>query len=265
MLKRPSQAQVQEKVTGAAVAEAPRVAVAERKRGEDLAVHPLIAAAKAEGVLSPARIVEIMNGSPWNRDAACLAVAGLEANGFTRDSTADKSRGDKTATLWKEEPGKRITVKIKQYGEKMGCFIGTIARKQVRVKVRQYMTKPTEPGSSFDFQAKYNDNCPMPMRVMVGEVLEETKGMYRMKLHGKPEPSSYCLHCGRALNHPVSVLYGIGPICGEHYHINPLGSEEELKAVMEEIKVKLANITWTGWIIKSAVEEWDEIKEEAGA
>lgn len=129
--------------------------------------------------------------------------------------------------------------------------------KEYRIKVRQYMTRKSSP--EFDFMKKFNNDNPMPMRVMVGKVLQETKGMVKMELHGRPEPSSYCLHCGKTLTHPVSLLYGIGPICGQHFHVNPLEDESQLDAYMEVLKEKMNEIRWTGWIIKSAIEEKEVI------
>lgn len=129
--------------------------------------------------------------------------------------------------------------------------------KEYRIKVRQYMTKPSEPG--FDFMKQHNNDTPMPMRIMYGEVVDETKGMLKMKLHGKPEPSSICLHCGRPLTNPISLLYGIGPECGKHFYINPLGSKEALDAAMDSIRANLTAVTWEGWIIKSAIEEMEEV------
>lgn len=121
--------------------------------------------------------------------------------------------------------------------------------KEIRIKVKQWLTRP-------DFTKN-----PMPMRIMFGHIERETAKAYLINVHGKPQPSSICLHCGRKLEHPVSVLYGIGPICGEHFHINPLNSEEELKAVMDDIAQKLADTKWTGWIPKSGVEEIEETGE----
>jgi len=100
---------------------------------------------------------------------------------------------------------------------------------------------------------------PMPMRTMVGTIEKQTAKAYLMRLHGKPEPSSKCLHCNRTLTHPVSLLYGIGPVCGKHWHINPLSSEEELQEKMDEIKEKLKAVTWEGWIPKSQIVEMTEI------
>jgi len=131
----------------------------------------------------------------------------------------------------------------------------------IEITVKKYMTQPASPG--FDFMLKWNNNNPMPMVTMVGRVLEETKGMVKMELWGSPRPSSTCLHCGRKLTHPVSLLYGIGPICGQHYHINPFESEEELKKHYETIRQQLSKVKWTGWVIKSAIKEKKIIEKEA--
>ncbi|QST02581.1 hypothetical protein IMZ31_24330 (plasmid) [Pontibacillus sp. ALD_SL1] len=120
--------------------------------------------------------------------------------------------------------------------------------KELRVKVKPFLTKRNP---------KYPDKIPVPMRTMFGYSTRETANGIHMVLKGKPEPSSHCLHCGRVIKHPVSLLYGIGPICGGHYHVNPLESEEELNLRMEEIKQKLANVVWEGWLPKNYI-EWEE-------
>lgn len=125
-----------------------------------------------------------------------------------------------------------------------------------RIKVRQYMTK------QWDFNDKWNNGQPMPMRVMVGKVLKETKGMVQMELWGKPMPTSCCMVCGRKLTHPVSLHYGIGPECGGHFHINPYNTEAELQQEYEALKAKMAEIKWTGWVVKSAIEEKEVIEDE---
>ena len=119
------------------------------------------------------------------------------------------------------------------------------------VTVKQYMTKPASP--EFDFMAKWNNNCPMPMRTMVGTVEKETKGMVYMKLHGQGLPTITCMRCGRELTNPVSRHYGIGPEC-----IQKLGLCYEVTDV-DAIKEALVDIAWEGWIIKSAITE-DEVK-----
>ena len=122
-----------------------------------------------------------------------------------------------------------------------------------RVTVKQYMTKPSEPG--FDFMAKWNDDKPMPMRTMTGTVIKETRGMVQMHLKGFGEATCNCLRCGKVLNNPVSKYYGIGPDC-----MAKLGLVRDINDV-DGIKEDLQEIEWTGWIIKSAITEWEEVDE----
>lgn len=124
---------------------------------------------------------------------------------------------------------------------------------EYRIEVKRWMTQKSETGSDFQFMAQRNNNIPMPMRVMRCVVLDETRGMYHIAARGHPEPSSNCLHCGKTLTHPVSLLYGIGPVCGGHYHINPFNTKAELDASYEDIKKKMSEITWQGWVIKSGI------------
>lgn len=121
------------------------------------------------------------------------------------------------------------------------------------VKVKRWMTQKTT-DDSFDFMRHWNKNIPMPFRVMRGRVLSETRGMLYMELRACALKTDYCMRCGKPLTHPVSKLYGLGPECGGHYHINPFNTEEELQAAIQEVRQKLNNITWTGWIAKSGVE-----------
>ena len=124
-----------------------------------------------------------------------------------------------------------------------------------RIKVRQYMTRPSTP--EFDFHDKWNNGNPMPMRIMVGRKLKETKGMVRMELWGEitEEVATYCMRCGRTLTNPVSKYFGIGPECGNHGYNNPFDDEEELKRAVKEVDKQLREIKWTGWVIKSAIQE----------
>ena len=126
------------------------------------------------------------------------------------------------------------------------------------VKVKRWMTEPTS-NAGFDFMYHWNKNIPMPLRVMRGRVLSETRGMVYMELRACPLKTDYCMKCGKPLTHPVSKLYGLGPECGGHYHINPFNTEEELQAAIKEVQQKLNSVTWTGWIAKSGVEYATEV------
>ena len=123
------------------------------------------------------------------------------------------------------------------------------------IKVKLYMTKPATP--SFDFMDKWNNGVPMPMRIMVGKKLKETRGMVKMELRGEiiQEVNPVCMKCGRELTNPVSQYFGIGPECGGHNYINPFETEAELRQAVAETRKQLQSITWTGWVIKSAIEE----------
>lgn len=126
------------------------------------------------------------------------------------------------------------------------------------IKVRQYMTKPASP--DFDFQFKWNSNVPMPFRIMQVRVLKETRGMLYMDCHAVPMKTDVCMRCGRPLSHPVSRLYGVGPECGGHAHINPFETEEELYAALDSVKQRLSEIKWRGWVIKSGIEQCQEVR-----
>ena len=121
------------------------------------------------------------------------------------------------------------------------------------------MTQQSNPG--FDFMSKWNNDVPMPFRTMTGVKVKETPGMVYMKLHGDiwAEQIITCMKCGRVLSNPVSRYFGIGPECGGHKYINPFNSDSELKEAVAKYKEQLKNITWEGWIIKSAITECEEV------
>lgn len=129
--------------------------------------------------------------------------------------------------------------------------------KSYKITVKKYMTEPAT--STFDFQDKWNNGKPMPLCIMQGEVIKETRGMYYMNLQGKAEPTSKCLVCGKALTNPISKLYGIGPECSEKVGLIRIESEEEAKEKLKHIMEQIDDISWTGWVIKSAIKEWEEI------
>ena len=58
--------------------------------------------------------------------------------------------------------------------------------KSYKITVKKYMTEPAT--ANFDFQDKWNNGKPMPLCIMQGEVIKETRGMYYMSLQGKAEP-----------------------------------------------------------------------------
>lgn len=129
--------------------------------------------------------------------------------------------------------------------------------KSYKITVKMYMTEPAT--STFDFQDKWNNGIPMPLCIMQGEVIKETRGMYYMNLQGKAEPTPKCLVCGKTLTNPVSKLYGIGPECSSKIGLCRVDSEEEANEKWDELVRQLGIIKWSGWVIKSAIKEWEEI------
>lgn len=131
--------------------------------------------------------------------------------------------------------------------------------KQYRITVRQYMTKLATP--EFDFMAKWNNDVPMPLRTMVGEIIKETKGMVYMTLHGDiiSKITPRCMKCGKPITNPVSQYFGMGPECGGHNYVSPFENEAELEEAVKNYKAKLRDIKWEGWIIRSAIENMEEV------
>ena len=106
--------------------------------------------------------------------------------------------------------------------------------RQVRIYLRQWLARKI--------------GTPRELQVTVER---ETQKAYLIKGHALATPTTRCRHCGRKLTHPVSVLYGIGPECGRHYHI-PSNPED-----VEAIKAMLEAIEYQGWVPKSGVEVFE--------
>jgi SNF2 family DNA or RNA helicase len=123
-----------------------------------------------------------------------------------------------------------------------------------KIEVKPWMLKKSSDG--FDFMAKYNNDIPMPLMIMfTGGIIDETKGMVKMSLHGdiRERITTRCMCCGRPITNKISQYFGIGPICGEHNYVNPFDTEEELDEAVKAYRNKLRNTVWVGWIAKSAI------------
>lgn len=132
---------------------------------------------------------------------------------------------------------------------------------EYRVTVRKYMTNKATP--TFDFMAKWNNNVPMPLMTMIGTIEKETPGMYYMNLRADTSFTTVdrCMNCGKVITNPVSKYFGMGPECGRHNYVNPFNSDDELKEAVDTYKREvLSKITWSGWVIKSAITKLEVIK-----
>lgn len=132
--------------------------------------------------------------------------------------------------------------------------------KLYRITVKKYMTQKSN--RDFDFMYKWNNDIPMPFVRMTVKVIKQTRGMIYAECFGDIEKTDICMKCGKPLTNPVSRLYGLGPECGQHAYINPFDTEDELREHLEEVKTKIQNIKWTGWIIKSAIKDCEDITDE---
>lgn len=131
------------------------------------------------------------------------------------------------------------------YTEKPKQTVKECGSDEVVVTVKPYMTRHATP--EFDFMAKWNDDNPMPMRIMQGKRIKETAGMVYMELHGLAKPTITCFCCGKELTNPISRHYGVGPVC-----LSKLGITFDIDDE-ENIKEELVKIEWKGWVIKSSI------------
>ena len=174
----------------------------------------------------------------------------VEINGVMYDSIADvaihiDANSPVNIKLYQKTVEKRVAANNAENK------VNTVdEHKEIKITVKQYMTKKSEP--SFDFMAKWNKDVPMPLRTMTGWVEKETRGMVYMHLHATGQKEINCMRCGRTLTNPVSRHYGIGPEC-----MSKLGIVANIDEV-DKIKEQLVNITWEGWVIKSAIVEEEE-------
>lgn len=138
-----------------------------------------------------------------------------------------------------------------EHSTKVVAVDSMIADKEYTITVKKYMTETAT--ASFDFMEKWNNNKPMPLRTMTGEVLQQTKGMVKMRLHGVGKAEIHCMRCGRELTNPISRHYGIGPECMQKVGFIGLAIDD-----VDLIKERLTNLVWEGWVIKSAITSCEE-------
>lgn len=129
---------------------------------------------------------------------------------------------------------------------------------QYVIEVKDWMTRKS--CKDFLFMQQWNNDEPMPLKVMQGELLQETRGMIRMKLHGISRNCDTCAKCGRVISNPISRLYGIGPECCDKLGILRDIREDEALKQLDIIRQRIENITWEGWVAKSAILNLEKVK-----
>lgn len=182
----------------------------------------------------------------------------VEINGVKYDSVRDAIKQFKS-------DNDTITIKLSSVkSESVKSSVRALQTNvQKKITVKQYMTRKAT--DDFTFMKEWNNDNPMPLRTMIGEVVKETRGMVYMRLHGDitEERTMRCLACGRPITNPVSQYFGMGPECGGHNYINPFYSKEELQSAVQDYRKKLQSMTWEGWIIRSAVISEEDIDNPA--
>lgn len=130
--------------------------------------------------------------------------------------------------------------------------------KEYKIEVKNWMMQKSS--GDFDWMQHWNNDIPMPLKIMYGVKLGETKGMVKMRLHGdlKDRITPRCMCCGKPIPNKISQYFGMGPICGEHNYTNPFETTEELDAAIATYREKLVNIVWEGMIAKSAIVAIDD-------
>lgn len=96
----------------------------------------------------------------------------------------------------------------------------------------------------------------------VATTLKETGKAIYLYGHGTTETKAMgiCCNCGRTLTHPVSVLLGIGPECGQHFHDwNAVGGYTEEN--IERLKQAVRSITIDTWVPKTCILEVQETED----
>lgn len=182
----------------------------------------------------------------------------VEINGVNYDTIADALKNTDTSALKNIDIRLHATSKRAENASKTSVESVSDVQ-QYKVTVKQYMTK--KGSRDFDFMIKWNNDNPMPFRTMIGTVEKETRGMVYMNLHADIWANTIpvCMKCGRPLTNKISQYFGIGPECGGHNYVNPFNSEEELNIAVANYRKELQKVTWSGWIIKSAILEKETI------
>lgn len=123
---------------------------------------------------------------------------------------------------------------------------------KIFIRRKRELTPPAERQARIYIKQWFARKIGTPRELQV-TIKHETERAYLIKGYALATPTNTCRHCGRRLTHPVSVLYGIGPECGKHYHI-PQHPED-----VEAIRKMIEQIEYEGWIPKSAVEVFEEV------
>lgn len=90
----------------------------------------------------------------------------------------------------------------------------------------------------------------------IATVLRETEKAVYLYGHGSTEPTGRCVHCGRLLTHPGSIMLGIGPECLGNWGLRDIKIEnpspEDIARVEKTIQEKIVDQWMPKAVIKTA-------------
>lgn len=104
----------------------------------------------------------------------------------------------------------------------------------------------------------------LPVFFIATQLTETARAVYLFG-HGTLESQKIgvCCKCGRPLTHPVSVILGIGPECGEHFwDWNIVGGIDKAPEILEQLKIKIQEFKIDKWFPKTVIKETYECTAE---
>lgn len=116
-----------------------------------------------------------------------------------------------------------------------------------QIKVKDYMTKPTMPGSSFDFMEKWNNNVPMPTVYMTGTKKKETNGMVFMEARESSPPFSKWT--GWIIKSAILSDRELSSLEAEQFK-KRVEAEYSIKITIQIYRNRLKNIAMRIWLSK---------------
>lgn len=126
-----------------------------------------------------------------------------------------------------------------------------------QVTVKSWMTTYTP-----DFFLSKWNKSPMPYTTMVGNLVDQTPNLYKMRLrvdYALDDRVTSCLKCNKPLSNPVAQYFGVCQKCGCHEYSDTFESQQELMQAVTAYKKGLREIIWEGVICKSAITSMTEI------
>jgi SWI/SNF-related matrix-associated actin-dependent regulator 1 of chromatin subfamily A len=115
----------------------------------------------------------------------------------------------------------------------------------------------------YQIKAMFAKKNKLPVFFVARELAGTQKAVY-LYGHGTTETKrmGVCAYCGKTLTHPVSVLLGVGPICGGHYHNwDAVGgyTEENIKRLTRIVEERIVDSWLPRCVIREVLETRSEV------